>query len=165
MCEVCDAEVFMVLPRLVWLLFLQSPSEHAALIATILPDDFTVGEDAEVKPDDKLEVFLQQFKLLSSQLTEYSCELQADVASDFSVEEWVLVGYAIRGGTDHEGHPSILDAALGEQLQNFMRALEEWSIKLQRWCPVAWNGCSEIMLRCLNSKKTTACLKHACIST
>mmetsp|Transcript_84465 Transcript_84465/g.219900 ORF Transcript_84465/g.219900 Transcript_84465/m.219900 type:complete len:376 (-) Transcript_84465:402-1529(-) len=165
MCEVCDAEVFMVLPRLVWLLFLQSPKEHAALMATILPDDFTVGEDADVKPDDELEMFVLQFKLLSSQLTEYACELQADVPSDFSVEEWVLVGYAIRGGADHEGHHSSLDGALAEQLQNFMRALEAWSIKLQRWCPVAWNSCSAILLRCLNSKTSTACLKHACIST
>jgi hypothetical protein len=52
MCEECDVELFLVLPRLIWLRFLAKPLHHTELLKSLLPHRFTETKDGsqEEKP-------------------------------------------------------------------------------------------------------------------
>jgi hypothetical protein len=41
MLESCDAELFLVLPRLLWLSFLRDPRSHSEVLSALLPSSFT----------------------------------------------------------------------------------------------------------------------------
>jgi len=158
MCEDCDAELFMVLPRLMWLFFVQNPAQHAAMISGMLPDCFTLV-DATLEPDAKLERFVQRFHLLAYSLSEQACRIPGSIWLANSVPgrdsyEEIVVARPIRGA-ESEGDSSSLGALLVESLRGFMRELEGWSMQLQRHCPDDWNRCSAVLLRCLSQGPST----------
>lgn len=62
LCEDFDAEIFLILPRLVWLCALYNPATFAALPASVLPHRFTPGGGASAEGSR----FLQQFNDLLS---------------------------------------------------------------------------------------------------
>jgi len=51
MCEDCDVELFMVLPRLIWLRFLALPGTHAELLASLLPHRFGLAPEDPASPN------------------------------------------------------------------------------------------------------------------
>merc|ERR1712083_359282 len=68
MCDDCDAELFLVLPRLVWLSFLAQPVDLAAWLMPLLPHHFFSSDlDPSIPPqqgrawNDEVDCFLAMF--------------------------------------------------------------------------------------------------------
>lgn len=68
MCEECDAELFLVLPRIVMLWFLGDPARRSQLMRRLLPHRF-VGEDI-LAFDDELDIFISSYAYAFSWLVE-----------------------------------------------------------------------------------------------
>lgn len=49
MCENCDAEMFLVMPRMIWLCFLRSAGSQKDLMSTLIPNRFGTVADKELK--------------------------------------------------------------------------------------------------------------------
>lgn len=159
MCEDCDAELFLVLPRIVWLCYLADPSGHMDLMKKMLPHHF-VTTDANLQapsvcPDAKLEGFLQQYQQTVAQLAALRPRGPAGtspvpVAEAFAWK--VLVQRAIAG---HQAEPTpntpmaTLPAPMRAEAEALMHELEHWSMDLQRHCPEDWNQCIEVLMLCL----------------
>eukprot|EP00913_Durusdinium_trenchii_P005762 g5376.t1 len=47
MCEECDVEMFMVMPRLAWLRFLDRPEQLQGLFKSLLPHRFDINPETE----------------------------------------------------------------------------------------------------------------------
>jgi len=61
----------------------------------------------------------------------------------------LVVRQAVVGSEEHrsgggECHPGAQGA-----VANLLRALEPWSLELQRHCPEDWNQCSAVLVHCL----------------
>lgn len=53
----------------------------------------------------------------------------------------------VRAPADTRGRR--LGRAAQDSIEDMMRALEPWSMELQRHCPDDWNQCSSILVQCL----------------
>jgi len=49
MCENCDAEMFLVMPRMIWLCFLRSAGAQTDLMSTLIPNRFGTVADTELQ--------------------------------------------------------------------------------------------------------------------
>ena len=123
MVDVHDAELFLVLPRLVLLSGLRTTS-HMALAKSILPD---------------LEVTALQVPSLCDGIE--SSGSSSPRSSCTSVSWDVLMAQAIQGP----------GSAKDPNLEAFLLELETLSMQLQRKQPEHWNRCSSILLRCLSA--------------
>jgi len=159
MCEECDVELFLVLPRIIWLRFLNKPSEQSELLKSLLPHRFKGSNDKEKCQadsmlqawDTELDNFIDQFwrakNLLRGALP------STGPASD-SGESEILLKRVILGAGDGDLYKCLLPdkrdiaRAAAEELIN---KLESFSIELQRHCPEDWNQCSAILVQCLTS--------------
>lgn len=142
MCDECDVELFMVLPRIVWLRYLADPESHVALLQRLVPNHFLgevrdaehIGESGELLVQDaELEAFANSYRRVTRLLTRLPgrvcapwCQ-GADPASSPVSEQraWeVLVTRAI-GGPSNRGLgdcspksnsslPAIDDASISE---------------------------------------------------
>jgi hypothetical protein len=149
MCDNCDVELFLILPRAIWFSFLQSPSERADLLRSLLPDRFG-GHGAEGAVfDEEVKGFVSRFQSLCSLL-------QASGSGDGHVMD--CLSKRIINGMNTGAGASISDfsfivAANREEASKatdaFMRDMECWSMELQRHCPEEWNQCTSILLQCL----------------
>lgn len=143
MCEECDVELFLVLPRMIWLRFLVEPLQHAELLRSLLPHRFPNSADDPTKVgwDDELASFLEKYKethkaLLANACSNTKCENE---------EAWeMLVQRVIRGSVG-----TVSDDVVRESVEQLMHHLEPLSIELQRHCPEDWNQCSAILVQCL----------------
>ncbi|CAK9045732.1 unnamed protein product [Durusdinium trenchii] len=124
-----DAELFLILPRLVILSGLWEPS-YGALLHSFLPEEHSTWPQLQ-----------QQFQdLCSSSLARTGCER--------SWGSWVshmLHGPGIKSAEDGEGWNDALDASREEA---FLRDVEGVSMHLQRHQPERWNRCCHLLLRC-----------------
>jgi len=128
MCEDCDVELFLVLPRKVWLCYLCEPDMHQGLVESLLPHRFEKGPDAE------LTSFFQSFHRVMDSICQ---AFGVDSAEDVLVERAVL------------GSSSVKATLSKAHIENFMLELERWSMELQRKCPEDWNQCSSVLIQCL----------------
>jgi len=152
MCDECDAELFLVLPRIVWMRYLTEPPVHLELVRRLVPHHFD-GE-APPRPTAELEGFQQKFQHVSSLLAGQ----EEDRAGGSSREQraWeALVTRVVAGpsGTKGDG-PSSPEAAAesgGAEAvtEAFVHELERWSMELQRHHPEDWCQCSLVLVRCL----------------
>merc|ERR1711920_803477 len=63
LCEQCDAEWFLILPRLVWMCFLKAPISCSPLLASLLPHRFSRPSQHEaLVPDAELQAFMANCK-------------------------------------------------------------------------------------------------------
>jgi len=158
----CDAELFMVLPRLLWLNFLHRPSEHAELIRKVLPIAFvearptTPGGETVGVPDEELCRFMTEYRAvrraIGSKLQQWSPEARPEAAFADAAHV-VLRRRAVVGTSCSEADGECWqDAQTTELIEVFMRRLEVWSLQLQRHCPNDWNDCSEVLLHCLEGE-------------
>lgn len=166
MCEECDVELFLVLPRIIWLRFLSAPSAHTELLKSLLPHRFLEAKDSpgnELVYDDELEAFVDKFRRTRDFLVVSAgaswppldtARKPSEKASSESAAWEVFVKRVIHTtGSISEIYGGLLPAqredakALVEEL---MHELERWSIELQRHCPEDWNQCSAILLQCLS---------------
>jgi len=176
MCEDCDVELFMVLPRIIWLRFLSQPMRYAGLVKMILPHRFKSLEEAAdssvVVCDSDLKELLDRFTVAKALLCEtWACgadskelrrpssyrplcdkeDAPVQAALDF------LMRRAIIGPTccQPKGETSrVLTGEAQAVVDDFVRELERWSMELQRHCPEDWNQCSAILVQCLSGPPT-----------
>lgn len=125
MCEDCDVELFLVLPRIIWLCYLAAPAKHQPLLASLLPNRFAT-QDAE------LSSFVEMFQ-----------RVNASTGGSGTLASNVLLERSILGSASKRTNVS------REEVEVFMLELERWSMELQRRCPEDWNQCSSVLIQCL----------------
>jgi len=158
-----DAELFLVLPRLVWLHFLSQQNcanaktatdfEASAIIKKLLPHRFS--GDGTVQ----LVQFVQQFHRLKTMLQ--TCFKDSEACQLFF---WYK---AISNGSGSQIASVLhLEGAVAEMphlksgVDAFMRDLERWSMELQRHIAGDWNRLSELLLQCLSGEVGTCCTEQ-----
>jgi len=129
MCDDCDADLFLALPRLVWLWFLARPQIARVLMQTWLPKRFP-----EHREDDELRALVQRYDVAMS------------AGTDREAASRRLVQRAIRGFNAAAPAGIAAETAVEELL---MADLESWSMELQRHNPIDWNQCTAVLLQCV----------------
>lgn len=128
MCEDCDVELFLVLPRMVWLCYLADPDKHQGLVGSLLPKRFEKGRDTD------LSAFVESFQRLMSSISKV-CDVEQ--ARNTLVQRAIL------------GSSAVKKNLVRDEIESFMLELERWSMELQRRCPEDWNQCSSVLIQCL----------------
>lgn len=148
MCEECDVELFMVLPRITLLCFLKDPSgTQGQLLKLFLPHRFQQG-----MPNTELQVLLRDFR---STIAALDGLVVPASGIDVDSATWqALVTRAVGGS--QQAALNVLGALgakqrepAGQLLEVFSLKLEGWSLELQRHCPEDWNQCSAVLVQCL----------------
>jgi len=145
LCESCDVEWLLVLPKLVWLCFLEHPDRHLEVLKGLLPHRFPEGStsvsgDARYR-DAGLQGLRVRFRRVHVALAKAAAVPGA----------WEILVRWVAFGTEGLGlRPEDLQEG-GElwEAVEFMKELENWSMELQRHCPQDWNQCSALLVRCL----------------
>lgn len=159
MCEECDVELFLVLPRIIWLRFLAKPANQWELLRSILPHRFIETKDnAQVRSwDFEVDAFMVKYHhamkcLVGAQPTG---TLGVPMGEKAEKAAWkILVKRVVSGASNLEetycGLAAQQKAIAQTAVEELMHALERWSIELQRHCPEDWNQCSAILVQCLS---------------
>eukprot|EP00927_Polykrikos_kofoidii_P037337 TRINITY_DN31489_c0_g1_i1.p1 TRINITY_DN31489_c0_g1~~TRINITY_DN31489_c0_g1_i1.p1 ORF type:complete len:537 (-),score=98.33 TRINITY_DN31489_c0_g1_i1:50-1660(-) len=162
MCEECDVELFLVLPRIIWLRFLAKPSKHTELLKSLLPHRFidpleTIGVEGAPMLDAELTGFVEKFLaakglLVGAQPAVGAGGVPSAAAAETLAWEILVKRVVVGGGSTEDAYgnlaPGLRDTAQ-ESVEDLMHDLERWSIELQRHCPEDWNQCSAILVQCL----------------
>lgn len=167
MCDSCDSEWLMMLPRVIWLSFLVAPRRHFAILKHLLPNRFrttpsmqTVVEEADVLKcvDDDLGRFHKKFwhvrSLLVNRLSlndEAALDSAAALGSSGSKDLSPVWKVLVRRASNREDSELTPDVSI--VVQGFMHDLERWSLELQRHSPPDWNQCSSMLMRCLSARE------------
>lgn len=169
MCEDRDAELFLVLPRLVCLCFAVGPTKaRGGLLQALLPERFDPAEGRRPgeapRPAPELEGLIGRFRLAVRLLVAARPRhLENDVAASLAeAAAWQqLVRRAVVGadgaaaGGRRQASPGGAGpngAAAHQAVEDLMRELERWSLELQRRCPEDWNQCSAVLVQCLTGE-------------
>jgi hypothetical protein len=150
MCNDCDVEFFLALPRLVWLRFLFEPAKQIWLLKSLLPHRFqdTVGVDSfPALIGDDLGSLMDMSKhivdLLGHQMA-------------FKILLKRIIRRPDAGDTCDDAVPGPALPVLAA----LMRELEKYSMELQRHRPDEWNQFTAVIVRCLHNtcveEKTSA---------
>jgi len=143
MCTDCDAELFLVLPRLVILFCLANPTApRGGLLKGLLPHRYLGSEEKlELADDPELAVLSHQFKQVIDQLG-------SDSGTSDAYPWTLLVRRSVIGGAEasYQG----LQHGLRDQVEYLMRGVEKQSLELQRHCAEDWNQCSSVLVQCFN---------------
>lgn len=145
MCEDCDVELFLVLPRLVILSFLAKPAgDRAAILKGLLPHHF---EKKSVMSAD-LRGLSDKYQSALKDIVATSRQVGSSV--DPSLSAWELLLKRAVGGSA-EGRNTYGDSPVKTQevIENLMRDIERLSLELQRHCPDDWNQFSSVFVQCL----------------
>jgi hypothetical protein len=144
MLEDCDVELFMILPRMVVLVFLADPtSRRTELVRSLLPHRFSPASDgntgaAFMKVDPELKALYDKFK--------ETMQMMASKGGSKSAAWERLVKQAILG----DGQDTQRDVVgAGNHVLELLHVAEKWSLELQRHCPEDWNQCSAVLVHCL----------------
>lgn len=152
MLDECDAELFMVLPRLVWLRFLSEPIKQTPLLARLLPHRFLPSKSGtQCVLSEELDAFVQKYSQVESS---FVATTSRPCASDLKSIRDLLAERVVRGEADdsHPAYASMPDGRAIEAkagIEGFVLELEAWSMELQRHCPDDWNQYSAILVQCL----------------
>uniref|UniRef100_A0A7S0F9X3 Uncharacterized protein n=1 Tax=Pyrodinium bahamense TaxID=73915 RepID=A0A7S0F9X3_9DINO len=160
MCEDCDVELFLVLPRILWLCFLAKPKQYEELVRSLLPHRFSEvkGTFKEFECDAKLKAFIQTFLRAEQLLVGAQAEgTEACNACPAAVEraawETIVRRVALGDGVQDTLYDGLVVPEKRKEAQavveDLMRAVEPWSIEVQRHCPEDWNQCSAVLVQCL----------------
>jgi hypothetical protein len=166
MIDNCDAELFLVLPRLLWLRFATASTAAAASAATeasnssnskkeeaassallraLLPHRFggpAAVEAGRSEPCSELRAFLEQFTETVDLLAAGDNHPGAALARE------ALIKRAVVGGPGLSSDAGV--CAGMRATEDLMRTLEGWSVELQRHCPEEWNQCSALLVQCVS---------------
>jgi hypothetical protein len=144
MCDSCDPELFMVLPRMVWMQFLANPQQVVELFKTLLPKRFEASEEENPKQaftwDADIEALMKKFSSVESKIC-------GNVAWEILIKR-IVSGESCKDAYSHL--PSTARQEAERAVEDFVHELEGYSIELQRVCPDDWNQCSAILVWCLN---------------
>eukprot|EP00930_Biecheleria_cincta_P045182 TRINITY_DN3114_c0_g2_i1.p1 TRINITY_DN3114_c0_g2~~TRINITY_DN3114_c0_g2_i1.p1 ORF type:complete len:538 (+),score=105.93 TRINITY_DN3114_c0_g2_i1:60-1673(+) len=164
MCDDCDVELFMVLPRILWLRALEKPAILMDLFKGLLPNRF--GDSKKISSEDswpcdpELEALRNKYRKAVAILMGQQKFSGVAYASEHDNFAWRLLIKRIVSGAGssetEEAYSSLPPAcrAFAEQaVEDFMHDLEARSIELQRHVPEDWNTCSAILVQCLTGSK------------
>eukprot|EP00930_Biecheleria_cincta_P035810 TRINITY_DN24608_c0_g2_i1.p1 TRINITY_DN24608_c0_g2~~TRINITY_DN24608_c0_g2_i1.p1 ORF type:complete len:547 (-),score=103.56 TRINITY_DN24608_c0_g2_i1:316-1908(-) len=162
MCEDCDVELFMVLPRILWIRGLAKPAVHFDVFNSLIPHRFVRGSEScngrhEQWPcDSELAAFVEHFRSVYTLLK--SNWRSAARISDRSAWE-VLVRRVVLGSEENtrettygELSPSVRVQA-EPAVEVFMNKMEAWSMEIQRHRAEDWNQLMSIIIQCLSGSK------------
>eukprot|EP00930_Biecheleria_cincta_P069726 TRINITY_DN57435_c0_g1_i1.p1 TRINITY_DN57435_c0_g1~~TRINITY_DN57435_c0_g1_i1.p1 ORF type:complete len:629 (+),score=114.68 TRINITY_DN57435_c0_g1_i1:64-1887(+) len=135
-----DAELFLILPRLVLLCGLAVPA-HFALTANFLPHHFQ--QSVSGKED------VSTFSKGMSELVEAFEQVNAMLGASETCNEKVLIHSAILGAG--QGHRASGRNDADETVNCFMLRLEGFSMELQRHEPESWNRCCFVLMQCIEA--------------
>jgi len=145
MLDTYSAESFLVLPRILWVIFLQNPRITVPLIQDLLPECFETASERQ-----KMQVFvnkLQFLKITFLQRHDASVSCEEPSTSFMRVLLWNVVH-----GWGLQNHVSPVETLASVELRAFLCELEGWSMHLQRSRPEAWNSCSAVMMQSLTKQ-------------
>jgi len=164
MCEECDVELFMVLPRLMWLRFLVEPEQQMPLLARLLPHRFGAASSETPTLGQDLRSFSEKYARAECALARL-CGTAGHPEPLFrglgsTADARQLLAKRVICGSDDEtnavyAYAAIHDAHVEEakaQVEDLMHELEAWSIELQRHCPEDWNQYSAVLVHCLRTE-------------
>jgi hypothetical protein len=157
MCDNYDAELFLVLPRLIWLRFLVEPIAQTELLKTLLPHRFIGMADLtgeEQLRDADLADLVRKYHKVEHFFGSAQGQPPHSVTWQALVKRLVC-----RGDVDDENDYEDISPSIRKDAQlavgDLLRDLERWSMELQRHCPEDWNHYSATLLHCL----TCGCLE------
>jgi len=161
LCEECDVELFMVLPRILWLGGLIKPAVYLQVFSSLLPHRFASIQESgntsqEQWPcDSELNAFIEQFSdvyaLLMQDLS--SAGWQPDDYAWEMLVKRVVLGSEARNRDDVYGTlPANSRVQTEAEVESFMNTMEGWSMEVQRHCAEDWNMFMSIILKCLSGK-------------
>jgi hypothetical protein len=130
MCELCDVELFLVLPRLLWLGFLAEPS-RGPLLAPLLPEHFESGQ------------------FVSEPLQQLIAH-HASLLQKLGSSSQLLLAYVIQRAVEDQsssGDEIVFTGEAQELMDRFLLELEGWSMKLQRNQARDYNICISMLLQ------------------
>jgi len=137
MCEDCDVQLFLVLPRLLVLRYLVVPEQQTDLLQSLLPHRFQpASESCPAQAGVELAELASSFAQTRQAATD-----QHEVV-DNSASTWHFFARSALG-TPGEAAPGAMEA--------FMRELESWSVEVQRYCADDWNQCCAVLVQCLSN--------------
>eukprot|EP00439_Symbiodinium_sp_Y106_P026098 s2197_g3.t1 len=143
-----DAELFLILPRLVLLNALRAPSQ-SGLLRELLPHQFAECAEAEAKEEHgkakegRAEGTEAEFPSRLSELKQDFQEVQKSLVRASASDRDFLTRRVISGpSAESEGD---------EKLHNFLLALEGLSVELQRYRPTDWNQTCSALLECIEA--------------
>jgi len=143
-----DAELFVVLPRLVLLSILANPEEHQEFFNDLLASKQGNREHAMRLTD--MNALIAKFHGIKQLLQMDDPGIISawpghdSLGSDLA---WAaLVKCAVAG----PGHIQLQGASVSaiSAVDKFLLDLERWSMELQRACPTDWNHCAAVLIRC-----------------
>jgi hypothetical protein len=159
MCDECDVELFLVLPRIIWLRFLAQPAKQTELMRSLLPHRFIEGVKdgsgaATYTLDADVTAFVEKYRSTKELLIGAQLATGPPASSSAETAAWkILVKRVIAGASSKDDTYGGLTLGLRDSAQaaaeDLMHDLERWSIELQRHCPEDWNQCSAILVQCL----------------
>lgn len=135
-----DADLFLILPRLVLLCGLAVPA-HSTLTEHFLPHHFGQSDSRK-----------QSARILSrgmSELVEDFNQSNVILGASKTWHKKVLIRRAILGvGKGHKTNARNDDE---EAMNHFMLRLEGFSMELQRHQPESWNRCCSVLMQCIEA--------------
>lgn len=150
MCEEHHVELFMVLPRIIWLCFLENPAPLVEIFNSLLPHYF-----AESHVNNALDCGPSASGLATLR-NKYSIAVDTLSATHHgegmvSSPRGVLIKRAVKGrdSSEVESVYAAMAPAQIAEIEDFMRELEVRSIELQRSQPQESNEFSEVLIRCM----------------
>jgi len=158
MCEECDVDLFLVMPRVIWLRGLIKPQGQVQVFKSLLPHRFldppVIGDVWNV--DTELAGFVELFKTVY--LTLMSNWRSAARVSERAAWE-ILVKRVVNGDSeaDKEDIYGILATGVRAQseaaVEDLVNKMEGWSMELQRHCAEDWNQFAGILIQCLSGER------------
>jgi hypothetical protein len=160
MCENCDAELFLYLPRIVWLRFLSQPEQSIGLVRALLPHRFSSTQN-----DQELDHLVAKYKAamqhITNALLKDGGQLSAPEFCETRRARLLLMRRAASDATEmSETYESLLvpgtrrDSAAAA-VEALMHDLEAWSMELQRHCPDDWNQCAAVLVQQLSEGQSS----------
>jgi len=145
MWEECDVQLFLVLPRLLWLRLLGEPAKQIELFKTILPHRFPGGAEGAFNDSELLPLLQKYEAAIGALVTSVGDKPNAARARE------VLITRATDSQADlYTGMPQARCHTAEAAVEDLMSELEIWSMELQRHCPDDWNQCAAIIVSCLS---------------
>jgi hypothetical protein len=149
MFDECDVELFLVVPRLIWMRFLALPQVQSPLLARLLPHHFTDIASGNPSLGAELQTFFEKYLTVEHSIR----DSQRD--KDMAAARAVLATRVVSGGDNSDESfasvPHAYRANVQAQVESLMHELEGWSMELQRHCPEDWNQYSAVLVHCLTS--------------
>jgi len=167
MFEDCDAELFLVLPRLVCLSLLSDPAGPVApLLRRLLPSRFAAPgartDGPGRAPSGTLSgPVLETSSALNTVLQLLVAGVQQGGGEGAEAAAWsdaweVLVRRAVAGAGAEEAAPGLYAKVqpgwrrtVAAAVEGLMHDVEGWSMELQRHNPEAWNDLSDLLVQCM----------------